>query len=291
MEDRVAYQGEPGAYSEEAVRLLFGPEMAVLPCRTLRDVFDAVIAQRAAGAVVPIENSLAGSINETYDLLLASPLTITAEAVVDVDHCLMALPGQVLPDIARVISHPQALAQCHEFLHELGVEAMAVHDTAGGARMIREGRLEGYAAIASRRAAELYQLEILKSSIQTHPANQTRFYAVHPHPAPAGGESCKTVLVFTTEHRPGALHRSLGVLAARGINLLKLESRPVPCKPWEYLFYLDIQGHAEDMAVSAALEELAQCTVFLRVLGSFPKWPSASACRGQAMGACLRNNG
>lgn len=277
MPDRVAFQGEFGAFSEEAVRCACGPGVQPLPCRSLRDVFEAVESGRAALGVIPIENSSAGSVLESYDLLLERSLTIRAEVTVPVEQCLLAAPGTSLADVRRVYSHPQALAQCEAYLRALGVEAVAVYDTAGSARDIARGREPGAAAIASARAAELYGLEILARGVQADPDNTTRFYVVGPPApaAPAPGRSHRTVvaLALRDEDSPGALFWSLAVLAYWRVNLLKIESRPSRVRPWHYLFYLDLAAHADEPACSAALRELQPRTTLLRVLGSFPAAP------------------
>ncbi len=271
---RVAFQGERGAYSEEAVLRRFGGEAEVLPCRTLRDVFRATEDGTATEGLVPIENSLAGSINESYDLLLQRSLTITGETVLRVRHCLLARPGQTLAGLRQVYSHPQALAQCRDFLERYGLEAVAAYDTAGSAQFISESHSPSAGAIAGRRAAELYGLDILAEGIESDPGNYTRFYVVarpdaaQPETRPATGQD-KTVLVFATSHLPGSLYWCLGALAYRGIDLLKLESRPIQGRPWEYLFYADLRGHASADPVREALRELEGKTAWVRVLGSF----------------------
>lgn len=267
----MTFQGERGAHSEDAVVRLFG-EVDVLPCRTLREVFAAVQEGRSAAGLVPVENSQAGTINETWDLLLEFDLHITGEVDLPVNHCLQALPGQRIEDIRVVYSHPQALAQCQEYLRRLGVDLVAVYDTAGSAKMVREGGLRGCAAVASRRAAALYGLEVLAEGIQDSAENVTRFFAVAKEPA-ARGEQNRTALVMATQHRPGALYWCLGALAYRGVNLVKLESRPSRNRPWDYIFYLVFDGHAEDPPCAEALAELRTKTTFLRVLGSYPVRP------------------
>jgi len=265
----VAFQGERGAYGEEAVRRFFGP-VEVLPCRTLPEAFAAVATGRAGHAVVPVENSQAGSINQTYDLLLDGNLTIVGEVELPVRHCLLALPGQRVADIRQVWSHPQALAQCERFLAGLQAELLATYDTAGSARLIAEQGLRGIAAVASRTAAERYGLEVLAADIHTSPHNLTRFLVLGTGPAPRTARA-KTSLVLVTRHEPGALHHCLGALAGRGINLEKLESRPTRNRPWEYLFYLDLDGHAEDPNVREALADLASRAASIRILGSYPR--------------------
>ncbi|MDR5694316.1 MAG: prephenate dehydratase [Armatimonadota bacterium] len=269
---KVAFQGERGAYSEEAVALLFH-DVDLLPCRTLREVFEATAAGSVDSGVVPVENSQAGSINETYDLLLRYDLFITGEVDVRVQHCLLGLPGETLESIKKVFSHPQALAQCEEFLRRLGAEMIPTYDTAGSAKMVAHEKLSGCAAVASRRAAMLYGLQVLASGIETNPDNYTKFLAIGREPAPYTPVS-KTSLVFATRNVPGALYRALGVFATREINLTKLESRPSRRRPWEYIFYLDFEGHLQDSACREALEELKKYTTFLKILGSYPKVPS-----------------
>ncbi|NPV52093.1 MAG: prephenate dehydratase [Firmicutes bacterium] len=273
MERIVAFQGERGAYSEEALVQFFSDvrlgEASVLPCRTLPDVFEAINEGRATDGLIPIENSLAGSINESYDLLLKNDLKIYGEVMLPVNHCLLALGGERIEDIKRVYSHPQALAQCDVFLQKLAVETVAVYDTAGSARMVKEGRMRGAAAIASRRASDIYGLAVLAEGIQTQRDNFTRFYAIGRQEG-TRGERNKTVLVFATEHRPGALYWCLGAFAYRQINMTKLESRPSRGRPWEYIFYLDVETHISDQVCQDAIAELKTKTIFTRVLGSFP---------------------
>ncbi|MHB0885070.1 MAG: prephenate dehydratase [Bacillota bacterium] len=264
----VAYQGEPGANSEDAVAICFG-ETAMLPCRTLSDAFAAVQSGRARAAVVPVENSTAGSIVETYDLLRSSGLVVAGELLLPVDHCLVALPGQTLADIAQVHSHPQALAQCDTFLREHRLEPVAATDTAGSARMLKERGLRGAAAIASRRAAVLYGLDVLAEKIQAARNNITRFFVIARKPAPRGPRN-KTAIVIATPNRPGALYWCLGALACRSINLTKLEARPSRERPWEYVFYAEFEGHADDPEIDSALRDLATKSSEVRVLGSFP---------------------
>ncbi len=266
---RVAFQGERGAYSEEAVAQLFG-EVEVLPCPTLRDAFEAVTAGRADRAVVPSENSQAGSINETYDLLVSHSLFITGELDLRIRHCLLALPGQDLRAIRTVYSHPQALAQCEAFLRRHGFEPVPAYDTAGSAKMLAERRSAGAGAIAGRAAARIYGLAVLAEGIETNPSNYTKFLSLAPAPAPRAAD-CKTSIVFTTKNVPGALYQALGALATRSINLSKLESRPRRQLPWEYLFYVDFEGHQDDPQTAAALADLSRVTTFLRVLGSYPR--------------------
>jgi len=268
---RVAFQGERGAFGDEAVRAYFGAQATPLPFRSFADVFRVVATGEVEHGLVPVENSQAGSINEVYDLLRQHDLFVVGEIGHPVDHCLLCLPGQQLSDITRVISHPQALAQCDVYLRELNVEIVATYDTAGSAKMVREENLRNVAAIAAAGAAELYELEILARTIQTVQDNYTRFIVLGREPAPRRDGQAKTMLVMATTHQPGSLHKCLGVLAKHAINLLKLESRPSRQRLWEYVFYLDFEGHRDDPLVKSALADLAGYTTFCKVLGSFAR--------------------
>ena len=268
---RVAYQGEPGAYSEDAVLQVF-PEAEPMPCETVRLVFSRVTSAEAAFGVVPLENSQAGSVNQTYDLLLHTSLvSIVGEVVVPVDHALLGLPGARLEDIKRVYSHPQALAQSEEFLASLRVEVVPVHDTAGAARMVAEAGRSEDAAVASVEAGTRRGLSVLAERIQTYPDNFTKF-AVIGTGDPGLGQPDKTSLVFAVADRPGSLVGALQAFADRGINLTKLESRPRRGAPFEYVFYVDLETAADREEVDEALGEVRTHTSMLRVLGSYPAY-------------------
>lgn len=266
---QVAFQGERGAYSEDAVLSLY-PKGEPRPCRTLVDVFELVESGGVGCGVVPVENSQAGSINEAYDLLLKHSLQINAEFNLEVVHCLLALPGQSLNDIKRVYSHPQALAQCAEYLRALGVEIVSTYDTAGSARLISEEKAPGSAAVASERAGQVYGLSVLARRIQTNPYNFTRFLAIAREAKPVT-DGAKTSVVFAVKNTPGSLYAALGAFATRGINLNKIESRPGRNQPWQYVFYVDFDGHTDDATCRAALSDLLFSTTFLKILGSYPK--------------------
>jgi len=267
---KVAFQGERGAFSEDAAAKLFGKNIDFLPCIRLKEVFELASQDKVEFGVVPLENSQAGSINETYDLLLAYPLYIFAEVILKVSHCLMALPGEKLADITTIYSHPQALAQCEGFLSKLKAEIMPSYDTAGSAKMIKEKKLRNCAAIASKRAAAIYGLEILAPEIETSVNNYTKFVAISKQKAKPA-ERNKTSLVFAAEHKPGSLYKILGIFATRNINLTKLESRPSRTKPWEYVFYADFEGHLDGRVYKEAVTELQSETAFLKILGSYPQ--------------------
>lgn len=266
---RVAFQGEHGAYSEEAARTVY-PQGEPVPRRTLRDVFDAVAGGAVERAVVPVENSQAGSINDTYDLLLEhrERLYITAEYMLRVRHMLLALPGETLDSIHTVYSHPQALAQSERFLSTLSARIEPAYDTAGSAQRIAAEGLRGVAAVAGRGAAAAYGLQILAEGIETSQDNYTRFLALSREPAPP--PRTKTSLVISTGNTPGALYHALGPFAARGVNMTKLESRPSRNRPWEYVFYLDVDGDAREEPLRSALTALDGLTPMLVVLGSYP---------------------
>jgi prephenate dehydratase len=267
MMDIAAYQGEPGAFSEEgALALLPDAEHRALP--SIRKVFEAVEVGRARWGLVPMDNSQAGSINETYDLFLRHGLHLVGETVVRVDHCLIAAPGSTMDDLREVISHPQAIAQCEEFLNALDINVRAEYNTAGAAKRITDERLERTAAIASRRAAELYGLEVLAERIQTYPDNSTRFGALARNPESLG-EPDKSSLVFGVGHVSGSLYRCLGAFAERHLNLTKLESRPRPGRPWEYVFYADVEAAAHSPEMVEALAALSEHATFTRLLGSY----------------------
>lgn len=265
----MAYQGEPGAFSEDAVRTAF-PEAEPVPCETVRRVFEAVSAREVSFGVVPVENSQAGSINETYDLLLeAEDLAIAGEVTVRVDQALLGLPGASLDAITRVYSHPQALAQSDEYLRDLGAEVVPVGDTAGAARMVAEAGNPQHAAVASVRAGERWGLVPLAEQIQTHAVNYTKFVVIAGD-RPDLGRPEKTSVVFAVKDEPGSLYRCLQPLAERGINLTKLESRPRPNAPFEYVFYMDLSSSTDDPAVAEALDEVRPHASMLRILGSYP---------------------
>jgi prephenate dehydratase len=271
-----AFQGERGAFSEEAARRFFGRDVQALPCRDFDQLFQAVVAGSARAAVVPIENTLAGSIIKNYDLLLTHDVTITGEVVLRVVHNLIGLPGAGLPGIRRVYSHPAALAQCERFLREHPqIEALAAYDTAGSVKQIMEAGHPEDAAIAGESAARVWGAQVLVRGVESDAQNFTRFFIVtRPGTALAAAPPAaekKTSIVFRTADRPGSLFHALAAFAQRGINLAKIESRPIPGRPWEYSFYLDVMGDAADPACAQALAQLAASAESVRVLGTYPR--------------------
>ncbi len=273
---KVAFQGEIGAFSEEAVWAMFGAVEAV-PTPSFEDVFEAVEARRVERAMVPIENSLFGSVHGNYDLLRTHAVEIVGELKLRIRHHLMGLPGARLEAVRRVHSHPQALGQCQTFLRERlpQAEAVPAYDTAGAAKMVVAMGTPEAAAIAGERAAAEYGLDILASGIESNHQNYTRFLVLAPAgEAPAAQEAgtpLKTSIVFSLRRNvPGALFKSLAVFALRELDLFKIESRPLVGSPGSYLFYLDVEGSLADDAVQRALDHLAEITASLKVLGSYP---------------------
>ncbi len=287
---KIAFQGEQGAYSEAAAAK-FDPSATLVPCVAFEDVFQAVEAGRATCGVLPIENSIGGTIHRNYDLLIQYELKIVGEIELPVHHSLLALPGTRLEDLTQVYSHPQALAQCDRFLRSLkGVEVVATYDTAGSAKLIKERALAGAAAIASDRAAAVFGLDVLRAGIQDFADNITRFLIVTRPAAIADMDSArapnKTTLVFTLPNTPGSLFKALSVFALREIDVTKVESRPIPGRPWEYMFYLDIGIGQQEHRCGRALMHLAEFAPSLKSLGSYPGVDrSAEAARAGVVSA------
>jgi prephenate dehydratase len=273
---RAAFQGELGAFSQQAIAQLLGPKARPIPQPWFDQVFGALARGEVDAAVVPIENTLHGSVHENYDLLLKHDFVITGETNVRIVHNLIAPPGLSFSKITKVYSHPVALNQCLDFFaRHKNIQREAFYDTAGSVKMVMEQRPPGAAGIASALAAEIYKARILKRGIEDDRQNYTRFFLLEPagsKPRTAAGsvkKPWKTSLVFSTRNIPGALFRALSAIALRDLNITKIESRPLRGKPWEYLFYLDLLGRASDPAVKHALGHLGELADFLRVLGSY----------------------
>lgn len=267
---RAAFQGEAGAYGEEAAFRFFGPSIQTHPCESFEEVFRVVERNEVQFGIVPVENSLEGSISRVYDLLLESSLKVCGEIELRIAHCLIGSAEARLDSLEKVYSHPQALGQCKTFLRHLGCELVPTYDTAGSVKMIKKTALAGEGAIASARAAEIYDMKILAREIEDTPNNFTRFFTLSHQDSPPTGND-KTSVVFSLKHKPGTLYESLREFADRNISLTKIESRPTRQKPWEYNFYLDFEGHREDKICREALESLDRNSVFFKVLGSYPK--------------------
>jgi prephenate dehydratase len=275
----VAIQGERGSFSHAAAVEALGNDIEVVPCPTFDALFAAVEAGRAARALLPIENSLTGSIHENFDRLETHRLHIVGETHLRVRQCLVTRPGASLASIRRVASHPVALAQCRGFFAKNpGLEPVAAYDTAGSVVDMVRGGMVSQAAIASALAAQLYGAVVLLEGIEDDPQNYTRFLLLAPEPAPAA-TATKTSLVFTLKNAPGALHRALGMFATRGVDLAKIESRPLRGRPWEYAFYLDVLGDPA-AAAGEALRELEAMAAHMRVLGSYAEDRTSAAASG-----------
>ena len=265
----VAFQGERGAYSEEATYQFFGSEVTTQPCRSFEGIFEEVEAGTADYGMLPVENSTAGSINQAYDLLLDHDLRVWGETVLRVRHTLLAPPGTALADITTVRSHPHALAQCERYMLNQGWRAQSTYDTAGSARDLAANPEPGVAAIASRLAGQLYELDELAYGIEDSFYNYTRFFILSRDDPPRAQRN-KTSVVFAARHQPGALYDCMGEFAKRRVNLSKLESRPRLNRPWQYIFYLDFDGHCQDPECEAALMGLLRRSSFVKLLGSYP---------------------
>jgi prephenate dehydratase len=269
VKEVVAFQGIQGAYSELAIRQHFGDSVDVLPCPTLSDLFPVIQSRQVQYGILPIENSLAGAVSQAYELLMDYDLLIQGEVYLQVRHALLAADGQKIEDLHSVRSHPQALAQCEQFLNRYNLKAIPWYDTAGSAYDLSRDKIPGVGVIASEFAGQLYGLSVLATRIEDTPYNFTRFFILG-HDAPPPGEYNKTSIVFATRHRPSALYDCIGEFATRGLNLTKIESRPRRNRPWEPVFYLDFEGHWQDPLCQEALTRLLQRASFVKLLGSYP---------------------
>ena len=266
---RVAFQGERGAFSEEAAVKLLGEEIVLVPRPTFDAAFAAVGEGLADYVLAPIENSLAGSVHRSFDLLVDSRLSILAEVIISIVHNLIGPPGAQFDSITIVESHPVALAQCEQFFRTYPrLKRIATEDTAGCVREVVRAGDRTRASIAGRRAAEIYGGTILREHLEDNCENYTRFILLSAS-SDSPENADKLSLVFQLDHRPGALHHALEPFARRRINLMKIESRPVHGRPWQYRFYLDLQASRRDPEVSAALRELKNLAVNLRILGAY----------------------
>lgn len=274
MKKKIAFQGRCGAYSESAAYHLFGKDIEVIPVDTFEEIYERIANGSVDGGVVPIENSTAGSIYENYDLLFKWRLSIVAEVKLQISHALCVVPGTKIEELKKVISHPQGLAQCSLFFEQHPkIEASAFYDTAGSAEAVALAKDKTLGAIASSYAAKVYGLDVLAEGIENLPGiNFTRFYALQKSPLPfENSENLKTTLLFTLANsgKSGALYNALGCFAKRNLNLTRIESRPHPDKPWEYIFHMSFEGNPEDAIASDALKELGEYADFIYLLGTF----------------------
>ncbi len=269
-----AFQGSHGAFSEDAAGLLLPPNPELLPCARLEDVFEAVHRGVARYGVIPVENTLAGSVHQSYDLMSEYDLTIVGEAISRIDHGLIGLPGSSLENIRRALSHPVALAQCEMFFRRnSSIEPVSVYDTAGAVQAILKNGDPASAAIASRRAAEVWGGVVLLESVQDHPENYTRFLLISKPMEMVRPQTVnyKRTIVFRIANEPGALCRALQPFMMHGVDVARIESRPVKGSPFEYLFYLDLVGTSDYDQMYQAVEELRSQALSLRVLGMYPR--------------------
>lgn len=269
---KIAYQGIRGAYSESAIYRHFGDKAEAIGYDTSEDVFEAVVKNKVYFGALPFENNIAGSVAVNYDLLLKNEVYIVAEVFLRIKHYLLSHKGNKIKDIKTVYSHSHALEQCRDFIRKHRLKAVPEYDTAGAAKIVKERNRKSEAAIASDLCAEIYGLNILKGSIEMNKSSITKFFVlVNKNNLPKNLKKEKTSIVFKTKHYPGALINCLQRLAKHNINLTKLESRPIPENPWEYVFYADFEGGTNDENVNIALSEMEAASIFLRVLGSYTK--------------------
>ncbi|GAB4445238.1 MAG: prephenate dehydratase [Anaerolineae bacterium] len=269
---RVAFLGQPGSYSEAAAVKFFGDDATTVSCKDFDDIFEAVTAGQVEHGILPLENSLAGSIHRNYDLLLRHDLSIVGETQIHIAHQLITLPGVQLAEVEKVYSHPQPLAQCEHNLSALlpHAERISTYDTASSVKMLKDEHITNGAALASERAAKIYGMTILRPDMQDDPENYTRFVVVARQPVMPPGEA-KTSIVFALDNVPGVLFKSLAVFALRDIDLTKMESRPLQGKRWQYFFYIDFIGSIHEERCRNALNHLQEITSYFRVLGSYPR--------------------
>ena len=268
MKFKAAYYGERGSYSEQAATQHFGQKAAMKSCKFVSEVLESVGRDSQFG-VVPIENSIEGAVTQTYDLLFNSKLVIVGEEIVKISHCLMALRGVKLSGIRKVYSHPQALGQCRKYIESHNLDTIPFYDTAGSAKMLKESGMRDSAVIASLRAASIYEMDVLARDIQSNKCNYTRFLVIAKKPLP--GPADKTSIAFGTKNRSGALFKALQSFANNSVNLLYIQSRPIPDKPWEYNFYIDCLGSAHERKVKKALSDLRSVSDYVKVLGSYKR--------------------
>lgn len=268
---KVAYQGIKGAYSESAIYKHFGDKAEAIGYDTSEDVFEAVVKNKVDFGLLPFENTIAGSVAINYDLLLKNDVYIVAEVFLSITHNLLSRKGNLLKDIKIVYSHHHALEQCREFIRKNELKAVPEYDTAGAAKIVKERNKQNEAAVASEFCASIYGLDVIKRDIATSKNNITKFFVfVNKENIPKNLKKEKTSIVFKTKHYQGALINCIQRLAKHDINLTKLESRPIPENPWEYVFYADFEGGIEDENVKIALSEMEASSLFLKVLGSYP---------------------
>jgi prephenate dehydratase len=269
---KVAFQGIKGAYSEQAAYRFYGRKIETVSFDSFDEVFQSVVSKSVDSGVVPVENTIAGSVVENYDLMLSSDTTVVAEVYQPICHCLLANSNASLSTIKKAYSHPHALKQCKDFLKTHGITAQPLYDTAGAACQVAEWDRTDYAAIASELCAEIYNMKIVAKDIQSNSSNTTRFFIiVATGQISENGRAEKTTLAFATKHAPGALVDALKIFQKHRLNLTRLESRPIPENPWEYVFYTDFEGGLHEPSAKNAIDELRSKAAFVKILGNYVK--------------------
>jgi prephenate dehydratase len=268
---KVGFQGESGSYSEASARIQYpGPNYSFVPFRSFRELFEGVESSTVDLAVVPIENSTEGSVNETYDLLVEKPLYVIGEIYQKIHHCLIINKNSSPDEISVIYSHPQALAQCRKYIQNRHLESVPMYDTAGSVKFIKETRNASAAAIASKHAAQIYDMKVVEEDIEDNSNNFTRFLIISKR-YDRNTDDNKISVIFSISHTPGSLYSILQEFALRNINLTKIESRPTKNIPWEYYFFVDLEGNINDDKVSASLSAVKTATIFFKLLGSYKK--------------------
>ena len=263
----VSFQGERGAYSEAAARAFFNKEIDTVPLATFAEVLESTSMNKTEYAILPVENSLEGSVGESYDLLYSTDLNAIGEIYHRIEHCLIGI--STLDEVDTVYSHPQALGQCRKFIEEHSMKTIPAYDTAGSVKIVKELNKKNCAAIASKNAAEIYEMPIVSSNIANNLNNYTRFLILAKTSSNITGND-KTSIIFSIKHEPGSLFRIIENFYKINVNLTKIESRPTKTNTWEYNFYVDFEGHKEDSKILEMLEKIKKDTLFLKILGSYP---------------------
>lgn len=264
---RVSFQGERGAYSEAAARSFFNETIETVPAQTFSDVLENTSSSKTDYAVLPVENSLEGSVGESYDLLYFTDLNAVGEIYHRIEHCMIGTGD--LREVDTVYSHPQALGQCRNFIEKNNMKTLPTYDTAGSVKIVKDLDQKNVACIASRGASEIYGVPVLAENIANKSDNYTRFLVLSNRTSPESGND-KTSIIFSIKHEPGSLFKIIENFHSNGVNLTKIESRPARTSIWEYNFYVDFEGHASDSRIRQMLENISGCTIFLKILGSYP---------------------
>ena len=263
----VSFQGERGAYSEAAARSFFNKEIDTVPLGTFAEVLENTSSDKTEYAILPVENSIEGSVGQSYDLLYSTSLNATGEIYHRIEHCLIGTGS--LEKVDTVYSHPQALGQCRKFIEEHKMKTIPAYDTAGSVKIVKEINKENCASIASKAAAAIYGMPVIAEKIANNLNNYTRFLILSKKESPETGND-KTSIIFSIKHEPGSLYRIIESFHKNNVNLTKIESRPTKTNTWEYNFYVDFEGHAKNPQIAEMLDKIKQDTLFMKVLGSYP---------------------